>query len=74
MSVVDLQSRKRKRLSPSPDRFERDLLLGLDWRTREGKFLTAARKRLTAHVGGNPNSVQKALISGGGPVRGRLRG
>jgi hypothetical protein len=31
-------------------------------RSREGKLLTAARDELTAHVGGNPNNVQKALI------------
>jgi hypothetical protein len=63
MSVVDLQSRKdakprRKRLPRTPDRWERDLLTDLDWRTREGKFLTAARKRLVAHVGGNPTNAR----------------
>jgi hypothetical protein len=62
-SLCDRRELKtRKRRSPSPDRFERDLLLGLDWRTREGRFLTAARRQLTAHVGGNPNNVEKALI------------
>ena len=34
----------------------------MDWRTREGQTLIAARAELTAHVGGNPNNVQKALI------------
>lgn len=34
----------------------------LDWRTREGKLLAAARAELIAHVGGHPNNVQKALI------------
>jgi hypothetical protein len=38
------------------------LLEGIDWRTREGQVLIAARAELTAHVGGNPNNVQKALI------------
>jgi hypothetical protein len=34
----------------------------MDWRSREGQVLIAARAELTAHVGGNPNNVQKALI------------
>jgi hypothetical protein len=34
----------------------------MDWRSREGKVLIDARAQLTAHVGGNPNNVQKALI------------
>ena len=34
----------------------------MDWRTREGQTLIVARAELTAHVGGHPNSVQKALI------------
>jgi hypothetical protein len=63
MSVVDLQTRKRKRRSPHPEsQLNFDLLSDLDWRTREGKFLMAVRKQYAAHVGGNPNSVQKALI------------
>jgi hypothetical protein len=37
-------------------------LTGLDRRSREGKLLAAAQDELTAHVGGNPNNVQKALI------------
>jgi hypothetical protein len=31
-------------------------------RSREGKLLAAARAELIAHVGGNPNNVQKTLI------------
>jgi hypothetical protein len=38
------------------------MLAKLDWRTREAKLLVATRAELTAHVGGNPNSVQRALI------------
>jgi hypothetical protein len=34
----------------------------MDWRSREGKVLVAARAELTAHVGGKPNNVQKVLI------------
>ena len=34
----------------------------MDWRSREGQVLIAARAELTAHVGGNPSNVQKALI------------
>ena len=34
----------------------------MDWRSREGQVLIAARAELTAHVGGNPNNFQKALI------------
>jgi hypothetical protein len=30
-------------------------------RSREGKLLAAARAELIAHVGGNPNNVQKTL-------------
>jgi hypothetical protein len=45
-----------------PHSRQHQLLAGLDWRTREGKLLAAARAELTAHVGGNPNNVQKALI------------
>lgn len=45
-----------------PHSRQHQLLAGLDWRTREGKLLAAARSELTAHVGGHPNNVQKALI------------
>lgn len=41
---------------------QHELLAGVDFRSREGKLLAAARVELTAHVGGNPNSVQKVLI------------
>jgi hypothetical protein len=50
----------RRRLGPHSR--EHRLLTGLDMRSREGKLLAAARDELTAHVGGNPNTVQKALI------------
>jgi hypothetical protein len=61
MSVVDLKSRKRR--GPHPEReLNFDLLSDLDWRTREGKFLIAVRKQLTAHVGGAPNHIQRQLI------------
>ena len=54
--------RKRVRRRLGPHSREHQLLAGLDWRTREGKLLAAARAELTAHVGGHPNNVQKALI------------
>jgi hypothetical protein len=38
------------------------MLARLDWRTREAKLLTAVRAELTAHVGGSPSAVQRALI------------
>jgi hypothetical protein len=38
------------------------MLARLDWRTREAKLLTAVRAELTAHLGGSPNAVQRALI------------
>jgi hypothetical protein len=56
MSVVDLKVRKRRPLSP--DRFERDLLNGLDWRTREGKFPTAA---LPTIFSGNLSNARLSL-------------
>ena len=54
--------RIRRRRGLGPHTKQHRLLEGLDWRTREGQTLTAARAELTAHVGGNPNNVQKALI------------
>src|ERR1700729_3558959 len=54
--------RKRVRCRLGPHSREHQLLAGLDWRTREGKLLAAARAELIAHVGGHPNNVQKALI------------
>jgi hypothetical protein len=56
------QPKKRRRAALGPHTREPRLLEGLDWRTREGQVLIAARAELTAHVGGNPNSVQRALI------------
>jgi hypothetical protein len=45
-----------------PHTREHQLIAGIDWRSREAKVLVAARRELTAHVGGKPNNVQKALI------------
>ena len=50
----------RRRLGPHTR--EHRLLDAIDWRTREGQTLIAAREELTRHVGGKPNNVQKALI------------
>jgi hypothetical protein len=60
VSALDVP-RKRVRRRLGPHSRQHQLLAGLDWRTREGKLLAAARAELTAHVG-TPNSVQKALI------------
>jgi hypothetical protein len=47
MSVVDLQSYKPPRgRGPNPHTKEHKLLSGIDWRTREGKFLVNARREL----------------------------
>jgi hypothetical protein len=35
---------------------------GLDGRTWQARLLTATRRDLTVHVGGNPSTVQRALI------------
>jgi hypothetical protein len=59
-SALDAPRKRARRLGPHSR--EHQLLAGLDWRTREGKLLAAARAELTAHVGGHPNNVQKALI------------
>jgi hypothetical protein len=65
MSIAQAeQPKKRRRAALGPHTRQHRLLEGLDWRTREGQVLIAARAELTAHVGGNPNSVQKALSSG----------
>jgi hypothetical protein len=45
-----------------PEQMNFDLLSDLDWRTREGRFLVAVRRDLTAHIGGKPNLVQRQLI------------
>jgi hypothetical protein len=50
----------RRRLGPHTRQHR--LLDAIDWRTREGQTLIAAREELTCHVGGKPNNVQKALI------------
>jgi hypothetical protein len=63
MSIAHMeQPKKRRRAALGPHTREHRLLEGLDWRTREGRVLIDARAELTAHVGGNPNSVQKVLI------------
>ena len=54
--------KKRVRHRLGPHSRQHQLLAGVDFRSREGKLLAAARAELTAHVGGNPNNVQKALI------------
>jgi hypothetical protein len=54
-------TRIRLRRGLGPHTRQHRLLEGIDWRTREGQVLIAARAELTAHVG-NPNSVQKVLI------------
>jgi hypothetical protein len=38
------------------------MLAKLDRRTRESRMLVAVRAELTAHVGGRPSAVQRALI------------
>jgi hypothetical protein len=66
MSVSSLdQPRIKRRHGLGPHTRQHRLLEGIDWRTREGQVLIAARAELTAHVGGNPNNVQKALIERG---------
>ena len=63
MSIAHVeQPKNRRRAALGPHTREHRLLEGMDWRTREGQMLIAARAELTAHVGGNPNNVQKALI------------
>ena len=61
VSVLDTP-RRRPRRGLGPHTRQHRLLEGMDWRTREGQTLIVARAELTAHVGGHPNSVQKALI------------
>ena len=63
MSVSSLdQPRIKRRHGLGPHTRQHRLLERIDWRTREGQVLIAARAELTAHVGGNPSNVQKALI------------
>jgi hypothetical protein len=63
MSIAQAeQPNKRRRAALGPHTREHRLLEGIDWRTREGQVLIAARAELTAHVGGSPNNVQRALI------------
>jgi hypothetical protein len=55
MSVADVERNKKRRLPElGPHALEHRLLTVLDWRSREAKVLLAARRELTAHVGGNP--------------------
>jgi hypothetical protein len=64
MQALDQQDahKQRRRRSPNPHTRGKALLANLDWRSREAKVLVAARRELTAHVGGSPNSVQRVLI------------
>jgi hypothetical protein len=63
MSIAHVeQPKKRRRAALGPHTRQHRLLEGIDWRTRQGQTLIAARAELTAHVGGNPSNVQKALI------------
>ena len=57
--VVPHKRARRKRLGPHS---RPHMLARLDWRSRPAKLLTAVRAELTAHVGGRPNTVQRALI------------
>jgi hypothetical protein len=62
MSVAQVeQPKKRRRAALGPHTRQHRLLEGIDWRTREGQVLIAARDELTRHIG-NPNNAQKALI------------
>ena len=68
MSVSQVEQPKKRRApykrrpELGPHTRQHRLLEGMDWRSREGQTLIAARAELTAHVGGNPNNVQRALI------------
>jgi hypothetical protein len=63
MSLAQVEPhKKRRRTALGPHTREHRLIAGIDWRTREGQTLIAAREELTRHVGGKPNNVQKALI------------
>jgi hypothetical protein len=62
-SISHVGRPKKPRLAPlGPHTREHRLLEGVDWRSRQGQTLIAARAELTAHVGGNPNNVQRVLI------------
>jgi hypothetical protein len=53
----------RKRMRPISGPFSRALRRGaIDNRSREGRFLAAARHRLIEHLGGNPSTTQLVLI------------
>jgi hypothetical protein len=55
--------RPRKRMTPVSAPFSRALRRGaIDNRSREGRFLTAARHRLIQHLGGNPSTTQLVLV------------
>ena len=62
LSLRRIAPRVRPRRGLGPHTRQHRLLEGIDWRTRQGQTLIAARAELTAHVGGNPSNVQKALI------------
>jgi len=55
--------RPRKRMTPVLGPFSRALRRGaIDNRSREGRFLSAARHRLSQHLGGDPSTTQLVLI------------
>src|ERR1700746_1531117 len=55
--------RPRKRMTPGLGPFSRALRRGaIDNRSREGRFLSAARHRLIQHLGGDPSTTQLVLI------------
>src|SRR5689334_6635113 len=60
---------RRARLNRPPGRtrrlgrYSRDKsIVNVDYRTRKGMFMRKVREELTAHCGGNPSAVQRALI------------
>jgi hypothetical protein len=64
MSVADVERNKKRRFPElRPHTREHQLLTVLDWRSREAKVLVAARRDLTAHVGGHPNSRADFIVS-----------
>ena len=55
--------RQRKRMTPVLGPFSRALRRGaIDNRSREGRFLAAARHQLIQHLGGSPSTTQLVLI------------
>lgn len=47
-------------------------IANLDGRTREAKLVRTIRAELTAHVGGSPSAVQRALIEQAAQIKLRL--